>query len=112
MPDQGLAPWVSANDKPAVGAGSKPTSGDAAEMRLKGEVMQLLSRDRRRIKDLQQNEVRATIYNLYMCDLKMYRELISLYRLTRIPPLPTSSQNTTTKRNVQGLRKIVGQVVA
>lgn len=58
MPDQGLAPWVSANDKPAVGAGNKPVSGDAAERRLKGEVMQLPSRDRRRIKDLQQNEVR------------------------------------------------------
>lgn len=61
MPDQGLAPWVSANDKPAVGVGSKPVSGDAAERRLKGEVMQLPSRDRRRIKDLQQNEVRVTV---------------------------------------------------
>lgn len=59
MPDPGLAPWVSANDKPAVGAGSKPVSGDAAERRLKGEVMHLLSRDRRRIKDLQQNEARS-----------------------------------------------------
>lgn len=58
MPDPGLAPWVSANDKPTVGAGSKPVSGDAAERRLKAEVMQLHSRDRRRIKDLQQNEVR------------------------------------------------------
>lgn len=58
MPDPGLASWVSANDKPTAGAGSKPVSGDAAERRLKGEVMQLLSRDRRRIKDLQQNEVR------------------------------------------------------
>lgn len=60
MPDQGLAPWVSANDKPTVGIGSKPVSGDAAERRLKGEVMQLPSRDRRRIKDLAQNEVRLT----------------------------------------------------
>ncbi|KAF3760526.1 hypothetical protein M406DRAFT_268664 [Cryphonectria parasitica EP155] len=57
MPDPGLAPWVSANDKPALGAGNKATSGDAAERRLKAEVMQLPSRDRRRIKDLQQNEV-------------------------------------------------------
>ena len=57
MPDQGLAPWVSANDKPAVGQGTKPTTGDAAERRLKGEVMQLLSRDRRRIKDLVNNDV-------------------------------------------------------
>ena len=58
MPDQGLAPWVSANDKPTTGTGSKPVSGDAAERRLKGEVMQLPGRDRRRIKDLVQNDVR------------------------------------------------------
>jgi len=58
MPDQGLAPWVSANDKPTAATGTKPVSGDAAERRLKGEVMQLPSRDRRRIKDLMQNEVR------------------------------------------------------
>lgn len=57
MPDQGLAPWVSANDKPSTGAGSKPVSGDATERRLKGDVMQLPSRDRRRIKDLVQNDV-------------------------------------------------------
>lgn len=57
MPDQGLAPWVSANDKPAIGTGAKPVSGDAAERRLKGQVMLLPSRDRRRIKDLQQNDV-------------------------------------------------------
>lgn len=57
MPDQGLAPWVSANDKPTTTTGTKPVSGDAAERRLKGEVMQLPSRDRRRIKDLMQNDV-------------------------------------------------------
>lgn len=57
MPDQGLAPWVSANDKPSTGVGAKPVTGDAAERRLKGEVMQLPSRDRRRIKDLVQNDV-------------------------------------------------------
>ncbi|KAL2131508.1 hypothetical protein VTI74DRAFT_4950 [Chaetomium olivicolor] len=56
MPDQGLAPWVSANDKPSTTAGSKPVSGDAAERRLKGEVMQLPARDRRRIKDLVHND--------------------------------------------------------
>lgn len=57
MPDLGIAPWVSANDKPMVPAPSKPVSGDAAERRLKGDVMQLPARDRRRIKDLLQNEV-------------------------------------------------------
>ncbi|TGO08313.1 hypothetical protein BTUL_0215g00160 [Botrytis tulipae] len=56
MPDQGVASWVSANDKPTTGAGSKPVSGDAAEQRLKTEVMQLPSRDRRRLKDLAQND--------------------------------------------------------
>ncbi|KAK3326444.1 transcriptional regulator of RNA polII, SAGA, subunit-domain-containing protein [Apodospora peruviana] len=56
MPDQGLAPWVSANDKPTAAAGSKPMTGDAAERRLKGDVMQLPSRDRRRIKDLAHND--------------------------------------------------------
>ncbi|KAI0407607.1 transcriptional regulator of RNA polII, SAGA, subunit-domain-containing protein [Xylaria palmicola] len=56
MPDQGLAPWVSANDKPATNVGAKPVTGDAAERRLKSEVMQLPSRDRRRIKDLALND--------------------------------------------------------
>ncbi|KAF4943860.1 hypothetical protein FGADI_13115 [Fusarium gaditjirri] len=57
MPDQGLAPWVSANDKPAATTGTKPVSGDATERRLKGDVMHLPTRDRRRIKDLVQNDV-------------------------------------------------------
>ncbi|KAK0720689.1 transcriptional regulator of RNA polII, SAGA, subunit-domain-containing protein [Lasiosphaeris hirsuta] len=56
MPDQGLAPWVSANDKPSTTVGSKPVSGDATERRLKGDVMQLPTRDRRRIKDLAHND--------------------------------------------------------
>lgn len=59
MPDQGLAPWVSANDKPTTNVGAKPVTGDAAERRLKSEVMLLPSRDRRRIKDLVHNEVSA-----------------------------------------------------
>ncbi|KAH8156784.1 hypothetical protein CIB48_g11464 [Xylaria polymorpha] len=57
MPDQGLAPWVSANDKPATNVGAKPVTGDAAERKLKAEVMQLPSRDRRRIKDLALNDI-------------------------------------------------------
>ncbi len=57
MPDQGVASWVSANDKPTTGTGSKPVSGDAAEQRLKVEVMQLPSRDRRRLKDIGLNDV-------------------------------------------------------
>ncbi|RFN45174.1 transcriptional coactivator hfi1/ada1 [Fusarium flagelliforme] len=65
MPDQGLAPWVSANDKPAATTGTKPVSGDAAERRLKGDVMQLPTRDRRRIKDLVQNDVGFPILPLF-----------------------------------------------
>lgn len=57
MPDVGLAPWVSANDKPTTGVGAKPVTGDAAERRLKGEVMQLPTRDRRRLKELVHNDV-------------------------------------------------------
>ncbi|KAI2640131.1 transcriptional regulator of RNA polII, SAGA, subunit-domain-containing protein [Xylaria nigripes] len=56
MPDVGLAPWVSANDKPTANVGAKPVTGDAAERRLKADVMQLPSRDRRRIKDLALND--------------------------------------------------------
>ncbi|KJF60229.1 transcriptional co-activator [Coccidioides immitis RS] len=48
LPDHGVASWVSANDKPTVV--SKPASGDAAEQRLKTEVMQLQPKDRRRLK--------------------------------------------------------------
>jgi hypothetical protein len=60
MPDQGPAPWVSANDKPAPPTGAKPVTGDATERRLKGDIMQLPARDRRRIKDLALNDVRTT----------------------------------------------------
>lgn len=59
MPDQGPAPWVSANDKPAPPTGAKPVTGDATERRLKGDIMQLPARDRRRIKDLALNDVRT-----------------------------------------------------
>ncbi|XXH03905.1 Microtubule-nucleating Tub4p (gamma-tubulin) complex component [Hypoxylon texense] len=57
MPDQGVAPWVSANDKPIPNVGAKPVTGDAAERRLKAEVMQLPARDRRRLKELNHNDV-------------------------------------------------------
>lgn len=55
-PDHGFASWVSANDKPTM-ASSKQVSGDATEQRLKSEVMQLPSRDRRRLKDVSMNSV-------------------------------------------------------
>ncbi|KAL8954720.1 MAG: hypothetical protein Q9183_006965 [Haloplaca sp. 2 TL-2023] len=50
VPDQGVAPWVSANDKPTLL--SKPLVGDEAEQKLKREVMSLPARDRRRIKEV------------------------------------------------------------
>ncbi|EPS31235.1 hypothetical protein POX_h09533 [Penicillium oxalicum] len=54
LPDHGVAVWVSANDKPSLV--SKPVSGDAAEQRLKTEVMQLPPRDRRRIKAIPERD--------------------------------------------------------
>lgn len=89
MPDHGVASWVSANDKPTTGAGSKPVSGDAAEQRLKTEVMQLPSRDRRRLKDLSQNEVScpAALDSLSLC-IKNLSSSIPRMRL------PTYSGNT------------------
>jgi len=47
-PESVVATWVSANDKPT--SVPKPVSGDAAEQRLKVEVMQLPPRVRHRIK--------------------------------------------------------------
>jgi transcriptional coactivator HFI1/ADA1 len=68
MPDQGPAPWVSANDKPVPPVGSKPVTGDAAERRLKGDIMQLPARDRRRIKDLVSNDYdpRESLLNVFL----------------------------------------------
>ncbi|KAI9883311.1 MAG: hypothetical protein M1823_004933 [Watsoniomyces obsoletus] len=54
LPDQGVANWVSTNDKPSPP--SKPISGDATEQRLKMEIMQLSARDRRRLKDIPEND--------------------------------------------------------
>ncbi|KAI1380707.1 transcriptional regulator of RNA polII, SAGA, subunit-domain-containing protein [Hypoxylon crocopeplum] len=85
MPDSGVAPWVSANDKPTANVGAKPVTGDAAERRLKGEVMQLPSRDRRRIKELAQN------------DFDPYEAMANVFtdrhrgRSTRAPDIPASA---------------------
>ncbi|KAJ5894455.1 Transcriptional coactivator SAGA-type complex Ada1/Tada1 [Penicillium taxi] len=59
LPDHGVANWVSANDKPSLV--SKPVSGDAAEQRLKTEVMQLPPRDRRRIKAIPERDPNDSI---------------------------------------------------
>ncbi|KAI0015122.1 transcriptional regulator of RNA polII, SAGA, subunit-domain-containing protein [Xylariomycetidae sp. FL0641] len=81
MPDPGLAPWVSANDKPAPTVGAKPVTGDAAERKLKGEVMQLPSRDRRRIKELALND-----YDPY----ESLANLFSDHHRVRQPRVPDS----------------------
>ncbi|KFY74200.1 hypothetical protein V499_05760 [Pseudogymnoascus sp. VKM F-103] len=81
MPDLGVAAWVSANDKPTPGAGAKPITGDAAEQRLKAEVMSLPNRDRRRLKDLK----------LESDGPDPYTTLLSKSR----HPLPTPSAPTT-----------------
>ncbi|KAJ5102841.1 hypothetical protein N7532_003370 [Penicillium argentinense] len=61
LPDHGVANWVSANDKPSTV--SKPVSGDAAEQRLKTEVMQLPPRDRRRIKGIPERDPNDVVPN-------------------------------------------------
>ncbi|KAI0134269.1 transcriptional regulator of RNA polII, SAGA, subunit-domain-containing protein [Xylariales sp. AK1849] len=85
MPDVGLAPWVSANDKPTAGVGAKPVTGDAAERRLKGEVMQLPSRDRRRIKDLTAND-----FDPYESMANMFSEH-HRGKVVRAPEVPPSA---------------------
>ncbi len=94
MPDQGLAPWVSANDKPTTNVGSKPVTGDAAERRLKTEVMLLPSRDRRRIKDLVHNDVGA-ICDMLVMDLEEAWSPANPSRSTILPkPWPICFWNT------------------
>ncbi|KAI0833105.1 transcriptional regulator of RNA polII, SAGA, subunit-domain-containing protein [Hypoxylon sp. FL0890] len=85
MPDQGVAPWVSANDKPATNVGAKPVTGDAAERRLKGEVMQLPSRDRRRIKELAHND-----FDPFESMANVFTEH-HRFRTPRVPDIPQSA---------------------
>lgn len=58
-PEPGVAPWVSANDKPTVSTGGSGAAkgGDKVEERLRREVMGLPARDRRRLKEI--GEVRT-----------------------------------------------------
>ncbi|KAI1081070.1 transcriptional regulator of RNA polII, SAGA, subunit-domain-containing protein [Whalleya microplaca] len=93
MPDQGLAPWVSANDKPATNVGAKPVTGDAAERRLKAEVMQLPNRDRRRIKELTQYD-----FDPYESMTNMFTEH-HRGKAMRVPDLPPSATGGLNKMN-------------
>lgn len=59
-PDAGIASFVSANDKPSTSAGASKggaAGGDAAEQRLKSEIMAIPPRDRHRIKTIQDEGV-------------------------------------------------------
>lgn len=58
----GVATWVAANDKPTTQ--SKPVTGDAAEQRLKSEIVQMSARERHRLKALQ--EVHLALINWVM----------------------------------------------
>lgn len=107
MPDQGLAPWVSANDKPTAGVGAKPVTGDAAERRLKGDVMQLPSRDRRRIKETALN------------DFDPYESMANIFsdpyrvRLAKAPEVPPSAAGGLNKMNLDlEIRKRYAQPLA
>ncbi|KAI2606487.1 transcriptional regulator of RNA polII, SAGA, subunit-domain-containing protein [Hypoxylon fragiforme] len=106
MPDQGVAPWVSANDKPAANVGAKPVTGDAAERRLKGDVMQLPSRDRRRIKELSQND-----FDPFESMANMFTEH-HRGRVTRVPDILPSA-NGLNKMNLDlEIRKRYAQPLA
>ena len=96
-PEPGVAPFVSANDKPVVI--SKPVAGDAAEQRLKTEVMQLPARERRRLKDVPEVGLNTRRYLLmtyhtdyYFCSLR-----------STIPYQPASP--TSTMRGSSGHQK-------
>ena len=81
LPDQPVASFVSANDMPTNV--SKPVSGDAAEQRLKMEIMQLPLRDRRRLKDIP--EVRVDVPRAHIntwgrgADLEVQSESVDVY---------------------------------
>lgn len=83
LPDQGVAPWVSANEKPMVL--SKPISGDAAEQRLKTEVMQLPARERRRLKEIP--DVRHLFQPFFFSGVEKLLEMNHSHRLQRREPV-------------------------
>jgi transcriptional coactivator HFI1/ADA1 len=62
-PEQPVASWVSANDKPSTLA--KQLHGDEVEQRLKTEVMSLSAKERHRIKSIQ--EVRSSSFFWHNC---------------------------------------------
>ena len=121
-PEPGVAPWVSSNDKPTTV--SKPISGNAAEQRLKTEVMQLPPKDRRRLKAIPEvrlkdprtfyilvvSQFTATLANLHSLSSTIImrnhlspREMIIELRRTsnfQTPSLPALEGSTKRVRNL------------
>ncbi|KAI9769525.1 MAG: transcriptional coactivator hfi1/ADA1 [Geoglossum simile] len=95
LPDHGVASWVSANDKPTNI--SKPVSGDAAEQRLKTEVMQLPARDRRRLKDIPPDRYHQQIdpHRMFSNTLHEYHQAKQI----RIPDVVPASAGGLNKTN-------------
>ncbi|KAI9812602.1 MAG: transcriptional coactivator hfi1/ADA1 [Pycnora praestabilis] len=108
LPDQGVASWVSANDKPT--SISKPVSGDAAEQRLKTEVMQLPARDRRRLKDIPDSDPYES-YNNAIVDYDRAKQI----KLPDVVPASAGGLNKTNweleirKRYTQPLASETGE---
>ncbi|GKZ33252.1 transcriptional coactivator hfi1/ADA1 [Aspergillus brasiliensis] len=107
LPDHGVASWVSANDKPSVV--SKPTSGDAAEQRLKTEVMQLPPRDRRRIKAIPEIYTKRDPHELAPNELEEYH----LAKQIKLPSQVPASAGGLNKTNWElEIRKRYAQPLA
>ncbi|TID22129.1 transcriptional co-activator [Venturia nashicola] len=87
-PEPGVAAFVSANDKPTAAA--KPVSGDAAEQRLKVEIMKLPARERHRLKKIEEDPVDA--FQQMMAEVHSSRQI----RPPDLVPTGAGGYNTTT----------------
>lgn len=88
LPDHVVASWVSANDKPTIA--SKPVTGDAAEQRLKMEVMQLPARDRRRLKEIPESDPFDTV-----ADMLVEYHQAKQVRVPDVAPMSAGGMNKT-----------------
>lgn len=83
-----MAAFVSANDKPTAAA--KPVNGDAAEQRLKVEIMHLPARERNRLKKIEEDPVDA--FQQMMAEVHSSRQI----RPPDLVPTSAGGYNTTT----------------
>ncbi|KAL2416724.1 hypothetical protein ABEF95_005435 [Exophiala dermatitidis] len=101
-PEPGLAAWVSATaDKSAATASSKPAiTSDAAEQRLKVEVMALPARDRRRLKTVASANDKAEEEAAARRNLNQYEEYYNALRI-KVPETAsgTAAGGLSTKTN-------------